>query len=104
MNVVREPNESNGAKADLVKLVTPFLTHRAVLLPTPILVGWLNVAGNYVIFVQNTETKKLQKVTSEPNKDLFRIIEIRQNADPKLVEAVISNGTDQGTVKVAKRD
>jgi hypothetical protein len=54
--------------------------------------------------VQNTETKKLQKVTSEPNKDHFQIIEIRPNADPKLVEAVISNGTDQGTVKVAKRD
>jgi hypothetical protein len=69
-----------------------------------VLVGWLNDAGNYVIFVQNTETKKLQKVTSEPNKDHFRIIEIRPNADPKLVEAVISNGTDQGTVKVAKRD
>jgi hypothetical protein len=50
------------------------------------------------------ETNKLQKVTSEPNKDHFRIIEIRPNADPKLVEALISNGTDQGTVKVAKRD
>jgi hypothetical protein len=57
-----------------------------------------------VIFVQNTETKKLQKVTLEPNKDHFRIIEIRPNVDPKLLEAVISNGTDQGTVKVAKRD
>src|SRR5580693_4781860 len=60
-----------------------------------ILVGWLNDAGNYGIFVQNTETKKLQKVTSEPNKDHFRIIELRPNADPKLVEAVMSNGTDQ---------
>jgi hypothetical protein len=104
MNVVREPNESTGAKADPVKLVTSDPNTQGGTFANLILVGWLNDAGNYVIFVQNTETKKLQKVTSEPNKDHFRIIEIRPNADPKLVEAVISNGTDQGTVKVAKRD
>ena len=104
MNVVREPNESTGAKADPVKLVTPDPNTQGGTFANLILVGWLNDGGNYVIFVQNTETKKLQKVTSEPNKDHFRIIELRQNADPKLVEAVISNGTDQGTVKVAKRD
>ena len=104
MNVVREPNESTGAKADPVKLVTPDPNTQGGTFANLILVGWLNDGGNDVIFVQNTETKKLQKVTSEPNKDHFRIIELRQNADPKLVEAVISNGTDQGTVKVAKRD
>ena len=104
MNVVREPNESTGAKADSVKLVTQDPNTQDGAFANLILVGWLNDAGNYVIFVQNTETKKLQKVTSEPNKDHFRIIEMRPNADPKLVEAVISNGTDQGTVKVAKRD
>ena len=104
MNVVREPNESTGAKADSVKLVTQDPNTQGGAFANLILVGWLNDAGNYVIFVQNTETKKLQKVTSEPNKDHFRIIEMRPNADPKLVEAVISNGTDQGTVKVAKRD
>jgi hypothetical protein len=103
MNVVREPNESTGAKADPVKLVTPDPNTQGGTFANLILVGWLNDAGNYVIFVQNTETKKLQKVTSEPNKDL-RIIEFRPNANPKLVEAVISNGTDQGMVKVAKRD
>ena len=104
MNVVREPNESTGAKADPVRLVPPDPHTEGGAFANLILVGWLNDAGNYVIFVQNTETKKLQKVTSEPNKDHFRIIEMRPNADPKLVEAVISNGTDQGTVKVAKRD
>ena len=90
INVVREPNESTGAKADPVKLVTPDPNTQGGAFANLILVGWLNDAGNYVIFVQNTETKKLQKVTSEPNKDHFRIIEIRPNADPKLVEAVIS--------------
>jgi hypothetical protein len=104
MNVVREANESTGAKADPVKLVTPDPNTQGGTFANLILVGWLNDGGNYVIFVQNTETKKLQKVTSEPNKDHFRIIELRPNADPKLVEAVISNGTGQGTVKVAKRD
>jgi hypothetical protein len=104
MNVVRESNESNGAKADPVELVTPVLNTQGSTFADLILVGWLNDGENYTIFVQNTETKKLQKVTSEPNKDHFRIIEMRPNADPKLVEAVISNGTDQGTVKVAKRD
>jgi hypothetical protein len=104
MNVVRESNESTRAKADPVKLVTPDPNTQGGAFANLILVGWLNDAGNYVIFVQNTETQKLQKVTSEPNKDHFRIIEMRPNADPKLVEAVISNGTDQGTVKVAKRD
>jgi hypothetical protein len=104
MNVVREANGANGAKADPVKLVTPVPNPQSSTFADLILVGWLNDAGSYVIFVQNTETKKLQKVTSQPNKDHFRIIEVRPNADPKLVEAVISNGTDQGTVKVAKRD
>jgi hypothetical protein len=104
MDVGGEQNETTGAKADPVKLVTQTPNTQGGPFANLILVGWLNDAGNYVIFVQNTETKKLQKVTSEPNKDHFRIIEIRPNADPKLVEAVISNGTDEGTVKVAKRD
>jgi hypothetical protein len=104
LNVEREPNESTEAKAEPVRLVTPVPNTQGSTFANLILVGWLNDAGNYVIFVQNTETKKLQKLTSEPNKDHFRIVEIHPNADPKLVEAVISNGTDQGTVKVAKRD
>ena len=93
-----------STSADPVKVVTQDPNTQGGAFANLILVGWLNDAGNYVIFVQNTETKKLQKVTSEPNKGHFRIIEMRPNADPKLVEAVISNGTDEGTVKVAKRD
>ena len=86
LNVGREPDESTGAKVDPVKLATPDPNKQGGTFANLILVGWLNDAGNYVIFVQNTETKKLQKVTSEPNKDHFRIIEFRQNADPKQVE------------------
>jgi len=64
-----------------------------------VLVSWLNEAGKVVIYVQNTETNEVQKITSEPNKDNFRIVEIHPNADSKLFEAVISNGNEKGPVK-----
>ena len=63
------------------------------------MVSWLDEAGKIVIFVQNTETNDVQKVTSEPNKDHFRIVEIHPNADPNLFEAVISNGSEKGPVR-----
>ena len=71
MDVGGEQNEETGAKADPVKLVTQTPSTQGGAFANLILVGWLNDAGNYVIFVQNTETKKLQKLTSEPNKDHF---------------------------------
>jgi hypothetical protein len=73
--------------------------YKADVLDKLVLVSWLDDAGKIVIFVQNTETNDVQKVTSEPNKDHFRIVEIHPNADPKLFEAVISNGSEKGTVR-----
>ena len=74
--------------------------------PTPVgtfgnlvLVSWLEEAGKDVIYVQNTETNEVQKITSRPNLDNFRIVELHPNADPKLFEAVISNGVQQGPVR-----
>jgi len=64
-----------------------------------VLVSWLKDAGKDVIFVQNTETNDTQKITPEPNKNNFRIVEIHPNDNPKLVEAVISDGNEKGTVK-----
>ena len=64
-----------------------------------VLVSWLQDAGKNAIFVQNTETSDVQKITSEPNKDNFRIVEVHPNSDPKLFEAVISNGSEQGPVR-----
>jgi hypothetical protein len=69
--------------------------YKANVLDKLVLVSWLDDAGKIVIFVQNTETNEVQKVTSEPNKDHFRIVEIHPNADPKLFEAVISDGSEQ---------
>ena len=64
-----------------------------------VLVSWLEDAGKQVIYVRNTETNDVQKITSEPNKDNFRIVEVHPNADPKQFEAIISNGNQQGPVR-----
>jgi hypothetical protein len=73
--------------------------YKANVLDKLALVSWLDDAGKIVIFVQNTETNDVQKVTSEPNKDHFRILEVHPNADPNLFEAVISNGSEKGPVR-----
>jgi hypothetical protein len=73
--------------------------YQANVLDKLVLVSWLDDAGKIVIFVQNTDTNDVQKVTSEPNKDHFRILEVHPNADPKLFEAVISNGSEKGPVR-----
>jgi len=64
-----------------------------------VLVSWLEDAGKDVIYVQNTETNDVQKITSTPNLDNFRIVAVQPNADPKLFEAIISNGSQQGPVR-----
>jgi len=55
--------------------------------------------GKDVIFVKNLETNDVQRITSQPNIDNFRIVEIHPNADPKQFEAIISNGFEQGAVR-----
>jgi hypothetical protein len=112
--VMQDPNEKIGPGADPRTFVPP-----AVPQPTQtaaksaqtrpqthvgafgnlVLVSWLEDAGKDVIYVQNTETNDVQKITSEPNLDNFRIVELHPNADPKLFEAVISNGVQQGPVR-----
>jgi hypothetical protein len=64
-----------------------------------VLVSWLNDSGKDVIYVQNAETNEVQKITSEPNRDNFRIVEMHPNPDPKESEAIISNGTEQIPVR-----
>jgi hypothetical protein len=64
-----------------------------------VLLSWLNEAGQTVIYVQNTDTNEVEKITSEPNRDNLRLVEIHPNADAKLFEAVISDGNQQGAVK-----
>lgn len=64
-----------------------------------VLVSWLNDGGKDVVFVQNTETNEVQKITAEPNSNSFRLIAIHKAADPKDAEVVLSNGTEEGPVK-----
>jgi hypothetical protein len=103
--VTQDPNEQIGARADPPPAVQPAQTAakkppaQAGPFGNLVLVSWLEDAGKDVIYVQNTETNDVQKITSEPNLDHFRIVELHPNADPKLFEAVISNGSQQGAVR-----
>jgi hypothetical protein len=64
-----------------------------------VLVSWLNDGGNDVVFIQNIETNEVQKITKDPNANSFRLVGIRKAPDPKDAEVVLSNGTEQGSVK-----
>ena len=112
--VMQDPNEKIGPRADPTTFVPPTVPQPTQTVAkgtqkTPqahagafgdlVLVSWLEDGGKDVIYVQNTETNDVQKITSEPNLDNFRIVELHPNADPKLFEAVISNGSQQGTVR-----
>jgi hypothetical protein len=112
--VMQEPIEKIGARTDPATL-TP------VAVPQPaeaaarstqtapqaqsgtfgnlVLLSWLENDGKDVIYVRNTETNDVHKITSEPNYDNFRIVEVHPNADPKQFEAIISNGNQQGPVR-----
>ena len=112
--VMQDPNEKIGPRADPRTFVPPAVPQptqpaakgtqitpqaRAGAFGKLVLISWLEDAGKDVIYVQNTETNDVQKITSEPNLDNFRIVELHPNADPKLFEAVISNGSQQGPVR-----
>jgi hypothetical protein len=64
-----------------------------------VLVSWLNDGGNDVVFIQNIESNEVQKITKDPNSNSFRLVGIHKAADPKDAEVVLSNGTEQGSVK-----
>jgi hypothetical protein len=63
-----------------------------------VLVSWLKDDGKDVIFVQNTETKQVQRITSKANKDNLRLVEVHPNKDLSDFEAIVSNGSEQGSV------
>ena len=63
------------------------------------LASWLNDGGRDVVFVQNTETNEVQRITTDPNSNGFRLLAIHKDADPKNAEVLLSNGTEEGTVK-----
>jgi len=112
--VTQKSNEQTAVRAEPLTLVAPAAAKddpapvqatqatpqaKAGAVDKLVLVSWLEEGGKDVIYVQNTRTNEVQRITSEPNIDHFRIVEIRPNSDPRQFEAVISNGNEQVPVR-----
>jgi hypothetical protein len=63
------------------------------------LTSWLIDAGKQVICVQNSETNEVQTVTAKSNQNNLHLVGMHLNSNPQFVEAIISDGREQGTVK-----
>jgi hypothetical protein len=63
------------------------------------LTSWLKDGRTEEIFIQNLETNEVQRITVEPNKDHLRLIALHLDPNPQFVEAVISDGKEQGPLK-----
>jgi hypothetical protein len=63
------------------------------------LTSWLKDGPQEVIYVQNSDTNDVQRITEQPNQNSLRLLEFHPNSDPKLVEAVVSDGKEKGVVK-----
>ena len=64
------------------------------------LISWLCEAGKEVIHVQNSQTNEVQRITARPNDNKLRLVSMHLNSNPRLVDAVVAVGQEQGTVKV----
>jgi hypothetical protein len=82
-------------------LVTPSLGGPASPFSKLILVNWLHDKGKDILFVQDTETNEVTKVTKDDgtNSDRLRLIEIVANKNPSLIFAKLTNGKEEGIVK-----
>ncbi len=63
------------------------------------LASWLIDAGKEVICVQNSETNEVQRITAESNQNNLHLVGMHLSPNPQLVEAIISDGKEQGAVK-----
>ena len=110
--MVQDPNEHTASDSitpgdpvvPQATLVSRQNTQTAVKMGTGVfgkfvVVSWLEDGGKDVIFVKNIETNDVQRITSKPNIDHFRIVAVHPNANLTQFEAVISNGSDQGAVR-----
>lgn len=83
-------------------LVTPSLGQGAA---SPfsklILVNWLHDKDKDILFVQDTETNEVKKITKEAgaNSDQLRLLEVVPNKNPSLIVAKLTNGREEGVVK-----
>jgi hypothetical protein len=63
------------------------------------LTSWLKDGPSDVVFIQDSETNEVQRVTAEPNKDNLSLVALHLNPSPQLVEAMISDGKEVRPVK-----
>jgi hypothetical protein len=68
------------------------------------IVSWLNEGGKDSLYVQDGDTNDIQKISDAPNEKGLRLIEVhaKRGKDFQMIrdfEAVISNGSEQGTIK-----
>jgi hypothetical protein len=63
------------------------------------LTSWLIEGREEVVFVENADTKDVQKIRDQPNENNLRLIAMHLSPNPSSVEAVISDGHEQGIVK-----
>jgi hypothetical protein len=81
-------------------LVTPVVAQtQPTLFDKLILLSWLNDGGNDVVFVQNTETNAVHKITKEPNADDLKLVKVHVDPDPRKADVLLSHGAEQGIVK-----
>jgi hypothetical protein len=85
-------------------LVTPAAPTQPETFSRYSVVSWLNEGGKNSLFVQDGDTNDVQKVSETPNEKGLRLIEVHAKGgkDFQMIrdfEAVISNGTEQGTIK-----
>jgi hypothetical protein len=93
------PSSGSVAATQPAARIEPAATQaRAGAFGSLVLVSWLKDDGKDVIFVQNTETHQVQRITSKANKDNLRLVAVHPNKDLSDFEAIVSNGSEQGTV------
>src|ERR1700759_1338901 len=64
-------------------LVTPVVAQaQPNLFDKLILLSWLNDGGKDVVFIQNTETNAVQKITREANAENLMLVEVHPDPDP----------------------
>jgi hypothetical protein len=82
-------------------LVTPSLGGPVSPFSKLILVNWLHDKGKDIVFVEDTETNEVKKVTKEEgaNSDRLRLVEVVPNRNPSLIFAKLTNGNEEGIVK-----
>jgi hypothetical protein len=85
-------------------LVTPAAQAQPETFSRYSVVSWLNEGGKNSLFVQDGDTNDIEKVSEVANEKGLRLIEVHSKGgkDFQMIrdfEAVISNGSEQGTIK-----